>query len=168
MTTKEKKDTPKIESFDPKKSIGRARNARRQGSKWVIKTSGGIVMWSNRLERVAIIRKGLPYESIEIIGQKANLPVRQVLHYLGVPQTTYNKKKRENDHLSGRDSEIILVLSEISLSNSDISKSPLSRIGITLSIALFSLHKICQGTILEWCSISEIRISSPSFILSLP
>jgi putative toxin-antitoxin system antitoxin component (TIGR02293 family) len=113
MATKEKKDTPKIKSFDPKKSIGRARTTRREGSKWVITTSGGKVTWSNRLERVAIIRKGLPYESIEVIGKKANMPVRQVLHYFGVAQTTYNKKKRENDHLSGRDSEVVLVLSEV-------------------------------------------------------
>ncbi len=97
MATEEKKDTPKIKSFDPKKSIRRARTTRREGSKWVITTSGGKVEWSNRLERVAIIRKGLPYDSIEVIGQKANMPVRQVLHYFGVAQTTYNKKKRENE-----------------------------------------------------------------------
>lgn len=113
MATKEKKETPNIKSFDPKGSIRRARSAKKKGAKWVISTSGGQVAWSNRFERVAIIRKGLPYESIEVIGLKANLPVKQVLHYLGVAQTTYNKKKRENDHLSGRDSEVVLVLSEV-------------------------------------------------------
>jgi putative toxin-antitoxin system antitoxin component (TIGR02293 family) len=41
------------------------------------------------------------------------LPVKQVLHLFGVPQTTYNKKRRDNDLLSGRDSEIILVLTEL-------------------------------------------------------
>lgn len=113
MATKEKKILPASKALDPKKSIKRARTVRKEGSKWVIVTSGGKVTWGNKLERVAIIRKGLPYESIEVIGQKADMPVKQVLHYLGVAQTTYNKKKREKDHLSGRDSEVVLVLSEV-------------------------------------------------------
>ena len=65
------------------------------------------------MERVGIIRKGLRYDAIEAIGPKANLSTKQVLHYLGLPQTTYNKKKRDKDLLSGRDSEVVLVLSEL-------------------------------------------------------
>jgi putative toxin-antitoxin system antitoxin component (TIGR02293 family) len=65
------------------------------------------------MERVAIIRKGLPYESIEVISKRTDLPIKRVLHFLGVPQTTYNKKKRDNDLLSGRDSELILMLTEL-------------------------------------------------------
>ena len=43
----------------------------------------------------------------------ADLPVKQVLNLMGVPQTTYNKKKREKELLSKRDSELILVLTEV-------------------------------------------------------
>ncbi len=113
MPIKEKKGTSHAEAFDPKKSIKRASKARTARSGWKIVTSGKTFTWENKLERVEIMRKGLPFESIEVIGQKANLPVKQVLHYLGVPQTTYNKKKREKSNLSGRDSEAILVLSEV-------------------------------------------------------
>lgn len=58
-------------------------------------------------------RNGLHYESIEIISTRTNLPVKQVLHLLGIPLTTYNKKKRDHDLLTGRDSEVILVLTEL-------------------------------------------------------
>lgn len=113
MATTEENKTSHIKTFDPGKSISRAGTTRAAGSKWHISTSGGKVTWGNKRERVEIIRKGLPFETIEVIGQKANLPVKQVLHYFGFAQTTYNKKKRENDLLSVRDSEIVLVLSEV-------------------------------------------------------
>ncbi len=69
--------------------------------------------WSNQMERVEIIREGLPYESIEIISKRIDLPVKQVLRIFDLPQTTYNKKLRENSLLNGRDSEIVLVLTEL-------------------------------------------------------
>ena len=65
------------------------------------------------MERVSIIRKGLPYESIEFISNKSNLPIKHILHLLQMPQTTYNKKKKDKDLLSGRDSELVLVLTEV-------------------------------------------------------
>lgn len=65
------------------------------------------------MERVSIIRKGLPYETIEFISKKAGLPVKKILLLLDIPQTTYNKKTRENARLSGRDTEILLVLTEL-------------------------------------------------------
>jgi putative toxin-antitoxin system antitoxin component (TIGR02293 family) len=113
MTTREHKRTSNIKTFDPRHSIKRAVQTRAAGSRWVIVTSKGKVTWSNKIERVAAIRNGVPYESVEVIGKKANLPVKHLLHYLGVPQTTYNKKKKENDLLSGRNSEVILILSEV-------------------------------------------------------
>lgn len=113
MSAKEEKRTSKIKAFNPKNSISRAGKTKVASAKWGIDTSKGKVTWGNKRERVEIIRKGLPYETIEVIGQKANLPVKQVLHYFGFAQTTYNKKKRENDLLSVRDSEVVLVLSEV-------------------------------------------------------
>ncbi len=107
-----KKSKTDFKSFNPKASIKRAEIVRAQRPKWAIVTSSGMVTWENRMERIAIIRKGLPYDAIEFIGEKANLPVKQLLHYLDLAQTTYNKKKREHDLLSERDSEVILFLSE--------------------------------------------------------
>jgi len=99
--------------FNPKKSIIRAASVKARSPKWVIKTSRNDFEWSSKMDRVKIIRKGLPYESIEIISNRADLPVKHFLALLSVPQTTYNKKKRENDLLDGRDSEIILILTEL-------------------------------------------------------
>lgn len=113
MSAKEEKRTSNIKTFDPGNSIERAGKERAAASISVKFIPTGKFTFGNKRERVAIIRNRLPYESIEVIGQKANLPVKQVLHYFGVAQTTFNKKKRENDLLSVRDSEVVLVLSEV-------------------------------------------------------
>jgi len=99
--------------FDTKQSIKRARVKRRDKARWSIKIADGEVTWSNTMERVFLIRKGLPYESIEVISKRTQLPVKKVLTILGVPQTTYNKKKKDKDLLNGRDSEIVLLLTEL-------------------------------------------------------
>lgn len=102
-----------VAKFDTKKSVKRARATRKKRSGWVIKVPDGEYAWSNKIERVGIIRRGLPYESIEVISKRTDLPVRQVLTIFGVPQTTYNKKKRGKELLSGRDSEVVLLLTEL-------------------------------------------------------
>lgn len=102
-----------IKAYNPKKSIKRAKIKKSGRANWEIATSDGRVSWANNMERVAIIRKGLPFDVVETIGQKANLPTKTILSYLGLAQTTYNKKKRENDLLSRRESELVLVLSEL-------------------------------------------------------
>jgi uncharacterized protein (DUF2384 family) len=65
------------------------------------------------MERVGIIRRGIPYNSIEIISKRLNHPVKSVLSIVGMPQTTYNKKKGEHSLLDSRDSELILLISEL-------------------------------------------------------
>lgn len=103
-----------VKKFDPKKSISRARDGKRASREsWKMNIKEGQYTWGNRMERVKVIRKGLPYESIEVISNKANLPVKQLLTSLGIPQTTYNKKKRDQELLSGRDSEMIVLLFEL-------------------------------------------------------
>ena len=113
MAKKEDKLSYSSKTFDPKKSIKRARSRKIKSPRWSITVAEDQYVWTTKMDRVAIIRKGLPFESIEVISKKADLPVKQVLHLLGVPQTTYNKKKRDKDLLSGRDSEVVLVLTEL-------------------------------------------------------
>jgi putative toxin-antitoxin system antitoxin component (TIGR02293 family) len=103
----------KNKTFDPKSSVQKARNRRSESHQWNIVIAQDQYSWTSKMERVAIIRTGLPYESIEVISSRANLPVKQVLNLLGVAQTTYNKKKKDKDLLTGRDSEVILVLTEL-------------------------------------------------------
>ncbi len=99
--------------FDPKRSIERAQRRKKVSSHWSIKLAEQEYTWETKLERIAIIRKGLPYTSIEVISKSADLPVKNILHLLGVPQTTYNKRKREKYLLSGQNSERVLVLTEL-------------------------------------------------------
>lgn len=99
--------------MNPEKSIYRARTTRKESPKWCIELAADKYAWTTKMDRLNIIRSGLPYESIEIISTRTNLPIKQVLHLLGVAQTTYNKKKRDKDVMTGRDSEVILVLTEL-------------------------------------------------------
>ena len=55
-----------------------------------------------------------------------------------------------------------LVLGVKSFSYSSNNSSPLSFMGITFSVIPLRLHSSCQGTILEWCSMDDTMISSPS------
>lgn len=101
-----------IRKYDLARSIRRAR-ATKPAPQWRIQIPGAEYVWTTRMDRVGIIRTGLPYESIEVISKRANLPVSQLLRLLGIAQTTYNKRKRDGELLGGRDSEIILILTEL-------------------------------------------------------
>lgn len=65
------------------------------------------------MERVEIIRKGIPYGSLEVISKRLNRPVRSILELVGLPQTTYNKKKSNHSLLDTRDSELVLLITEL-------------------------------------------------------
>ena len=113
MDSNKEETTGSTKRYNPQKSIQRARSTEPKSHTFQDTATGSEVVWATRMDRVHIIRKGLPYESIEVISKRANLPVKQLLSLFGVPQTTYNKKKKDKDLLSGRDSEVILVLSEL-------------------------------------------------------
>ncbi len=65
------------------------------------------------MERVGIIRKGIPYGAIETISRRTNRPVKSVLTMVGLPQTTYNKKRNESSLLDSRNSELIILITEL-------------------------------------------------------
>lgn len=73
----------------------------------------GTVSTNNKLTKIESIRQGLPFDSIEIISNRINRPVKMMLSILDMPQTTYNKKKNENSRLDHRNSELILLISEL-------------------------------------------------------
>ncbi len=100
-------------SFNPKESIIRAKATRANQPEWKLVSEGNTYTWASQLDRVAIIRKGVPYAAIDLISKRINAPVQDVLHIFGLPQTTYNKKRREKSMLNGRDSEVVLLLTEL-------------------------------------------------------
>jgi putative toxin-antitoxin system antitoxin component (TIGR02293 family) len=103
----------KKKSFDPKASILRAKAVKKASVKWRIESEGQEFVWATKLDRVKILRAGIPYATIDVISKRINTPVKDVLHIFGLPQTTYNKKRREKSLLNGRDSEIVLLLTEL-------------------------------------------------------
>ncbi|MGA9638558.1 type II RES/Xre toxin-antitoxin system antitoxin [Flavobacterium sp.] len=108
-----KNEAKNKKKIDPKESIRRAKTARASRPSWKLVSEGKVYTWASKLERVNIIRSGVPYGSIEVISKRINAPIKEILHIFGLPQTTYNKKLRENSLLNGRDSEVILLLTEL-------------------------------------------------------
>lgn len=107
------KEVQKIKAFNPARGIAKASAARGDANRWQLEAEGRMYSWATRLERVGIIRAGVPYAAIDVISKRINMPLNEVLQIMDVPQTTYNKKRREKSLLNGRDSEIILLLTEL-------------------------------------------------------
>jgi len=108
-----KNEIIKKSTFNPKESIKRAGIDKLSRPKWKLIAEGNEYNWTSKLDRVNIIRGGVPYGSIDVISKKINVPIKDVLHIFGLPQTTYNKKRREKSLLNGRDSEVVLLLTEL-------------------------------------------------------
>ncbi len=109
MKTTSKRTSP----FDTKRSIQNATDRKSTLQKSILEFEGVEYQWSNKMERVNVIRAGIPYGSIELISKRLNKSVKSVLDIVCIPQTTYNKKKAENSLLDRRDSELLILISEL-------------------------------------------------------
>lgn len=106
-------DSLKTKPFNTKGSLKKGGHQRKTKRAWTLSAEGEKYTWSSSLERVQLIRAGIPYSSIELISKKLSLPVKATLDLLGLAQTTYNKKKLEHSLLDRRNSELILKISEV-------------------------------------------------------
>jgi putative toxin-antitoxin system antitoxin component (TIGR02293 family) len=108
-----KKAAIKTKPFNTQRSIEKVSLKQDVAKIYTILSDNKVYSWSNRIERVGVIRAGIPYETIELIGKKLNNPVKRVLELMGIPQTTYNKKKNEHSLLDSRNSELIILINEL-------------------------------------------------------
>jgi putative toxin-antitoxin system antitoxin component (TIGR02293 family) len=99
--------------FDTKRSVRKASGKALTVRDSSLSFDGKVYRWSNKMERVGVIRAGIPYGSIEVISRRLNNPVKSVLAIVGIPQTTYNKKKSEHSLLDSRDSELVILINEL-------------------------------------------------------
>ncbi|RTZ02696.1 DUF2384 domain-containing protein [Flavobacterium bomense] len=107
------KVTRRTKPFDTKRSVQKASGNAVNIKKSLLTSDGKEYKWSNKLERVSIIRAGIPYDSIELISKRLNNPIKSVLAIVGIPQTTYNKKKSEHLLLDSRNSELVILINEL-------------------------------------------------------
>lgn len=108
-----KKAAIKTKPFNIQRSIEKVSLVEDLAKIYTIHSDNKVYTWSNRIERVGVIRAGIPYESIELIGKRLNNPIKSVLELIGIPQTTYNKKKNEHSLLDSRNSELIVLINEL-------------------------------------------------------
>lgn len=99
--------------FDTSQSISKAIKSKTANKGTVLKIGTKDYVWNSKMDRVSLVREGIPFASIEAVGKRINTPISQMLLIVDMPQTTYNKKKKDNASLDIRDSEHILILSEL-------------------------------------------------------
>ena len=109
MKTSNNKTIP----FDTAKSIKKAQELQGKENSSQLTSDGQEYNWQGSMERLHLVREGIPYQSIEVISHRLNKPVKSILNLVGMPQTTYNKKKSERSLLDSRDSELVLLISEL-------------------------------------------------------
>lgn len=105
--------TLKTTAFNTKRSIRKENSNHSINKKWDLIADGLTYSWSNSFDRVRLIREGIPYESIEFIAKQINCSVKTILELVGIPQTTYNKKKGSHSKLDNRHSELVLKTLEL-------------------------------------------------------
>jgi putative toxin-antitoxin system antitoxin component (TIGR02293 family) len=108
-----KQTLKRTKSFNTRRSVQRASQKNTPSHTWTLTSDDKTYVWTNQMERVGIIRHGIPFASIEVISKRLNKPVKSVLTIIGLPQTTYNKKKSDHAVLDSRNSELILLISEL-------------------------------------------------------
>lgn len=106
-------DSLKTDPFNTQKSLDSAKLKPYEQRTWTLNTAETTISWSGPMERVSVIRSGVPFSAIDVISKKINIPIKSTLGILGLPQTTYNKKKVSKALLDSRDSELLLQISEL-------------------------------------------------------
>lgn len=109
MTTK----AIQIKAFNIKKSIRKEGRQNATQRNFELMIGDKTFTWSTPMERIQVIRKGIPYQSIEVISKRMKLPIKAVLATVKIPQTTYNKNKNKNLVLDVHHSELITLLTEL-------------------------------------------------------
>ena len=99
--------------FNTSASLKRAKKTQSTQASWKLDLEGKGYRWTNTLERIEISRAGISFTAIDVLSQRMEVPIKEVLHIFGLAQTTYNKKRREKALLNGRDSEMALLLTEL-------------------------------------------------------
>ena len=103
----------KIIPFNTQRSLEKVVQMQAEDKNWLLQSDGKDYTWNSTMERLHLVREGIPYQAIEVISHRLNNSVKSVLNWVDIPQTTYNKKKSERSLLDSRDSELILLISEL-------------------------------------------------------
>ena len=86
--------TSKNKVFNTKKSIAKASKIRSSQPQWRLDYGSQNYVWNSKMDRVDLVREGISYGALEVVGKRMNTPISQMLKMVDMPQTTYNKKKK--------------------------------------------------------------------------
>ena len=105
-----RRETLNTKPFNTQRSVRNAGSKKQIRKVYLLNADGQEYTWSNAMERLGIVRIGIPYNSIEVISNRINCSIKNVLDIVGIPQTTYNSKKSNHALLDVKNSELILLI----------------------------------------------------------
>jgi putative toxin-antitoxin system antitoxin component (TIGR02293 family) len=116
------------------------------------------MVYGNSLGRIEIIRKGLPYSTIDELSERMQRPIKFVLGVLGIAQTTYNLNKRQKAVLSSKESELVVAISELLLFGQEVFNNEEDKFNRWLEMPNQSLHGIVPQSLFDSLSgVAEVR-----------
>jgi putative toxin-antitoxin system antitoxin component (TIGR02293 family) len=116
------------------------------------------MVYGNSLGRIEIIRKGLPYSTIDELSERMQRPIKFVLGVLGIAQTTYNLNKRQKAVLSSKESELVVAISELLLFGQEVFNNEEDKFNRWLEMPNQSLHGIVPQSLFDTLSgVAEVR-----------
>lgn len=113
MTNQKEKITYATQRLDVRQSVKRAKQNAKIKPLSQIEVLDVVYVWKDSQERIELIRRGLPYAVAEVVSNRVDMPLSYVLEMLDIPQTTYNKKKRNHELMKGKESETVMELTEL-------------------------------------------------------
>lgn len=74
----------------------------------VIKICGEVYSWGSTLEKIELIRTGIPYDGIQVFANNIKIDVTHLLELMEMPITKFKDGLRQNSLLNKRHSELLM------------------------------------------------------------
>jgi putative toxin-antitoxin system antitoxin component (TIGR02293 family) len=114
--------------------------------------------YGNSLGRIEIIRKGLPYSTIDELSERMQRPIKFLLGILGIAQTTYNLNKRQEADLNSKESELVVAISELLSFGQEVFNNEEEKFNRWLEMPNQSLNGITPQSLFDTLSgVAEVR-----------
>lgn len=99
--------------FNTKRSIKNRTSELAKPNQSKLNADGKTYKWSIAIERVQLIRHGIPFQAIETLSIRLDRPLTHIISLIGIAQNKYSKKKNENELMDSRYNELVILIFEL-------------------------------------------------------
>lgn len=139
----------KTVEFKTRKSLKKASLKNQLKKEWKLRVDGKDYKWSDKFERLEVIQNGMPYGVLGVLSKILNISVKEVLEIFDIAQTTYNHKKLNRASLDSRDTELVVVLTEVIDFGQEVFNNEMRKFKNWLSKPVISLNNKTPLSLLD-------------------